>query len=84
MLELVHLLHDIHDLWTLHVDETKRSYINAIVLEILEIECLDVLEIKEKVFLLGCKDVRVSMTKQGETYKCGKHIMVAEVIHLKL
>lgn len=52
MLELFHLLHNVDCVHTLDVDQTECGNINAIVLEVLEIKCLDVLK-WEKVCLLS-------------------------------
>lgn len=55
MLELFHLLHNVGSVHTLDVDQTECGYINTIVLEVLEIKCLDVLKLqkREKVCLLS-------------------------------
>lgn len=83
-LKLFHLIHDVHTLRALDVHQAKRSYVYAIVLKVLEIECLDVLDgttRRRKVFNWTMNVMRCYRWK---THECGKHIMIPEVIHLKL
>lgn len=59
MLKLFHLLHDVHNLRTLHIHQTECGNVHAIVLKVLEIKCLDVLQ-GEK-FIFGRQYVIVSI-----------------------
>lgn len=60
VLKLFHLLHDVHHLRTLHIDQSKCGDVDAIVLEVFEIERLDVLVCVGEKFVSGIGYVRIS------------------------
>lgn len=44
MLKFFHLFHNLYNFWTFDINKTKRCYIHAIILKVLQIIRLDILQ----------------------------------------